>query len=173
MIDKYKINSYRDYLEKYLIKKFPYSQRQDIEDSVQDTIINAIKTQENWLHNASLKTWLTKIAVNMHFNTFRKSYQKKESTISSDQLLYIFDGKTNDFSEEFCSDVYASQLQDFLFADFKNDLIVKTFISFAYDDLDYSQIAEIENIPIGTVKSRIFKARRKLQKKYELFITKE
>ena len=40
---------------------------------------------------------------------------------------------------------------------------------FAFDDLEYDEIAEKENIPIGTVKSRIFKARQKLRNKYEKF----
>jgi DNA-directed RNA polymerase specialized sigma24 family protein len=46
---------------------------------------------------------------------------------------------------------------------------LQTFLLFYKDDLDYNQIKEIQNIPIGTVKSRIFKARKKLQIKYEAF----
>ena len=72
MIDKYKICSYREYLEKFLRKKFPNGKNQDIEDAVQETIIKAVRNQDTWQKNCSLKTWLSTIAVNMYFNTFQK-----------------------------------------------------------------------------------------------------
>ena len=169
MKDKYKINAYRDYLEKYLINKFPNGRKQDIEDAVQDTIIKAIRHQDKWLGNSSLKTWLSKIAVNMYFNIFRKTYQKHEDTVSSKEMFFIFDGTTNDFSDELCSDQFSNDLSKFLFSDLDKDISLQTFLLFYKDELDYNQIKEIQNIPIGTVKSRIFKARKKLQTKYEAF----
>jgi RNA polymerase sigma-70 factor (ECF subfamily) len=169
MIDKFKINSYREYLENYLMKKFPNGRKQDIEDAVQDTIVKAIRHQDKWLGNSSLKTWLSKIAVNMYFNVFRSPFTKRESTLPSKELFFMFDGIKEDFSEEFCSDEFSDELSNFLFSDLDKDINLQTFLLFYREELDYNQIKEIQNIPMGTVKSRIFKARKKLQEKYETF----
>jgi RNA polymerase sigma-70 factor (ECF subfamily) len=169
MNDKFKINSYRDYLENYLMKKFPNGRKQDIEDAVQDSIVKAIRHQDKWLGNSSLKTWLTRITVNMYYNTFRLPYGKRETTLPSKDMFYMLDGVKEDFSEELCSDEFSNELSEFLFNDSDKDINLQTFLLFFKEELDYNQIQEIQNIPMGTVKSRIFKARKKLQVKYETF----
>jgi RNA polymerase sigma-70 factor (ECF subfamily) len=169
MKDNLLICSYRDYLINHLSKKFPRARKEDIEDAVQDAIVKAIRHQDKWLGNSSLRTWLSKIAINMYFNTFRLPYVKHEDTVSSKEMFFIFDGTTNDFSDEFCSNEFSNDLSEFLFNDLDKDISLQTFLLFYKDDLDYNQITEIQNIPIGTVKSRIFKARKKLQIKYEAY----
>lgn len=169
MKDNLLICSYRDYLINHLSKKFPRARKEDIEDAVQDAIVKAIRHQDKWLGNSSLRTWLSKIAINMYFNTFRLPYVKHEDTVSSKEMFFIFDGTTNDFSDEFCSNEFSNDLSGFLFNDLDKDISLQTFLLFYKDDLNYNQITEIQNIPIGTVKSRIFKARKKLQIKYEAY----
>jgi len=169
MKDTLLICSYREYLNNHLSKKFPRARKEDIEDAVQDAIVKAIRHQDKWLGNSSLKTWLSKIAINMYFNTFRLPYVKHEYTLPSKDMFFMFDGVNKDFSDEFCSDEFSDNLSEFLFSDLDKDISLQTFLLFYKDDLDYNQIKEIQNIPIGTVKSRIFKARKKLQIKYEAF----
>ena len=169
MKDKLLINSHRDYLINYLKKKFPNARKEDIEDAVQDAIFKAIRHQDKWLGNSSLKTWLSRIAVNMYTDTFRKTYVKNESTLPSNDMFFMLDGVKEDFSDELCSDEFINKLSKFLFSDSEKDINLQTFLLFLKEELDYNQIKEIQNIPMGTVKSRIFKARKKLQVKYETF----
>ena len=173
MIDKYNICSYRSYLENFLKKKFPKSKYQDIDDVVQNSLIKAIKNQDSWQKNASIKTWLSIIATNMYFDMFRVKYNKYEDVINSNDMFFIFDKKINDFTEEYCSNQCTNQIYDYLFKNVQKDVYLQTFLLYAYDDLEYNEISEIQNIPIGTVKSRIFKARQKLKIKYEEFISQQ
>jgi RNA polymerase sigma-70 factor (ECF subfamily) len=155
MKDTLQICSYRDFLIKYLGKKFPSARKEDIEDAVQNAIIKAIRSFANYQGESSLKTWLTVIATNMYINTFRKNYVKNEYLINSSDDLFLFEKiSTDDFSETFCESHHLREL-------------VKDLMSgFVVDDVDYKDIAIQQNIPIGTVKSRVFRGKKLLQEKY-------
>ena len=167
MKDKLLICSYREYLTKYLAKKFSNSRTEDIEDAVQNAIIKAVRHSDKWQGNCSLKTWLTVIAVNMYLDTFRKTYTKHETVINSSEESFIFDKiPVDDFSETFCNEDYQNKLFDELLSGFDDNLSIQLFMHNIIDDIVYKDIAIKYNIPIGTVKSRIFRAKKLLQEKY-------
>ena len=88
MIDKLNICSHRDYLENFLKRRYPNARNSDIEDAVQNALINAIRKQDQWERNCSLKTWLCTIANNMYVNTFRGLRGKKETIISKNEMNF-------------------------------------------------------------------------------------
>lgn len=167
MKDKLKICSYREFLHNYLKKKFPNARKEDIEDSVQNTLIKAIRFADKWQGDSSLKTWLAVIAVNMYLDTFRKTYNKNEYTLDSSTDLFIFDKiSVTDFSETFCESNYLKILVKELLDGFEDNVHIQAFNLNVVEEIDYKDIAIQQNIPIGTVKSRVFRAKKLLQEKY-------
>ncbi len=167
MKDTLQICSYRDFLIKYLGKRFPSGRKEDIEDAVQNAIIIAIKSFDNYQGESSLKTWLTVISTNMYINTFRKNYVKNECLITSSDDLFLFDNMSvDDFSETLCESHHLKDLVNDLMAGFENNLHIQAFKLNVVDDVDYKDIAIQQNIPIGTVKSRVFRGKKLLQEKY-------
>jgi RNA polymerase sigma-70 factor (ECF subfamily) len=167
MKDKLLICSYRDYLINYLNKKFPNARKEDIEDAVQNAIVKSLRLSNTWKGDSSLKTWLSVIAVNMYTDTFRKIYVKNEYTLNSYEDSYIFDQiPVEDFSETLCESDYQNKLLNELFFDLKDNVFIKTLNMHIIDELDYKNIAYKLDIPLGTVKGRIFRAKKLLQDKY-------
>jgi RNA polymerase sigma-70 factor (ECF subfamily) len=173
MTKELQICSYRDFLHNYLFKKFPKARREDVEDAVQNAIIKAIRFAHKWQGESSLKTWVTIITVNMYTDTFRKRYNKYEHTLDSTEDLFIFDKvSVKDFSETLCESDYQNKLVKELMAGFENNVHIQAFNLNVIDDIDYKDIAIQQNIPIGTVKSRVFRAKKLLQEKYREITSK-
>ena len=173
MTKELQICSYRDFLHNYLFKKFPRARREDVEDAVQNTLVKAVRFVDKWQGGSSLKTWLAVIAVNMYLDTFRKSYSKNEYTLDSSEDLFIFDKiSSEDFSETLCNTNYLSELVKELFSGFEDNVHIQAFSLNVVDEIDYKDIAIQQNIPIGTVKSRVFRAKKLLQEKYRLISCK-
>jgi RNA polymerase sigma-70 factor (ECF subfamily) len=167
LTDELLICSYRDYLIAYLKKKFRRGRFEDIEDAVQNTLIKAVKFHDKWNKNCSLKTWLSIIAVNMYTDTFRKTYLRNEYLLDSSEDLFLFDQiSVDDFSVKLCDDEQHSFLISELFSDFKDNVHIEAFKLSVIDEIDYKEISIRQNIPMGTVKSRMFRAKKLLIEKY-------
>jgi len=109
----------------------------------------------------------------MYSDSFRKKYTVKESVINSTEDEYLFDNIVeNDFSETLCEKEHLSKLINELFSDLKDNVHIETFKLNVIEEIDYKDIAIQLNIPLGTVKSRIFKAKKLLQEKYRLISDK-
>ena len=169
MKDKLLICNHREFLTKYLHKKFPSARREDIEDAVQNAIIKAVRFSDKWQGNCSLKTWISVIAVHIYTDTFRKTYIKNEYVLNSSEESFIFDKiSVDDFSETLCNSNFLSELVKELFSGFEDNVHIQAFSLNVVDGIDYKDIAIQQNIPIGTVKSRVFRAKKLLQEKYRL-----
>ena len=167
MTKQLQVCSYREFIYNYLFKKFPRARKEDIEDAVQNTLVKAVRFVDKWQGGSSLKTWLAVIAVNMYLDTFRKTYSKNEYILESSEDMFVFDKiSTEDFSETLCEIDYQNNLFNELLLGFEDNTLVKTLSMHIVDDLEYKDIATQLNIPIGTVKGRIFRAKKLLQEKY-------
>jgi RNA polymerase sigma-70 factor (ECF subfamily) len=173
MKDNLLICSHREFLINYLNKKFPRARKEDIEDAVQNAIIKAVRFSDKWQGNCSLKTWISIIAINMYTDTFRKTYVKNEHVLNSSEESFVFDKiAVSDFSENLCESDYHKKLVKELMAGFEDNVHVQAFNLNIIDDIDYKDIAIQQNIPIGTVKSRVFRAKKLLQEKYREITSK-
>jgi RNA polymerase sigma-70 factor (ECF subfamily) len=173
MKDKLLICSHREFLTNYLNKKFPRARKEDVEDAVQNAIIKAVRFSDKWQGNCSLKTWLSVIAINMYTDTFRKTYAKNEYVLSSSEESFIFDKiSVDDFSETLCESDYQIKLVKELMAGFEENVHIQAFNLNVICNIDYKDIAVQQNIPIGTVKSRVFRAKKLLQEKYREITSK-
>ena len=166
-MDFSEILSHREFLFHHLKKRFQKARTEDIEDAVQNALIKAVRFHDKWNGDCSLKTWLAIIAVNMYTDSFRRPYKKNESLLETEENMYLFEEvSTDDFSIKLCdTDQFDSFLND-LFADFDGNVHIEAFKLHAIEEIDYKDIAIEQNIPLGTVKSRVFRARKLLSKRY-------
>ncbi|MCH2081817.1 MAG: RNA polymerase sigma factor [Saprospiraceae bacterium] len=134
----------------------------DAEDLYQDTALRIITNAEKYNPGTNFKAWAVTIMRNIFINNYRKKVRRNliidqtpnnyfinsgdkavenngETQVSYDELL----GMVNELSEDF-----------------------RVPFMMAYQGFKYDEIADELDSPLGTIKSRIFFARKKLQKLY-------
>ena len=162
----------REFLFKYLRRKFRYIRLDDIDDIVQVALTKACINVDKMQDRSSIRTWVTKIAVNDAIDFIRRNKNKmmslSEFNIEEDDREKLLDN-FNYYSpiETFISSQVSNQilLNQLNILKKSNPLAYQTFI--AYCDLDdYKKVQEAQQITIGTVKSRIHRAREILKKNF-------
>ncbi|MBN2682533.1 MAG: sigma-70 family RNA polymerase sigma factor [Bacteroidales bacterium] len=126
----------------------------DANDLVQETFLKAITNESKFAENSNLDGWLMTILKNSFINKYRKD---KKISYSDDFLSYYKAFHNNPESEITLKDINESI--NGLESDHRItfDLFTKGY--------KYHEISEITNVPLGTVKSRIFFSRKKLSEK--------
>jgi RNA polymerase sigma-70 factor (ECF subfamily) len=143
--------------------------RDDVDDILQETWMNVYKALGNFRGDAQFYSWLYRIAQNTAISAVKKEIVKKKAFESgySDQDYtpdaYNEDSPLNlsnpSYSpEEHLLDQQLEQKLEEGIAKLSKD-IKETFIYREMHGLSYQQIANIQDIPIGTVRSRINRAR--------------
>lgn len=125
-------------------------------DLMQDTIVKAIQYRDKFVRTTNFKAWMTTIMKNTFINNYRRNKLKQNSF---KEISYTFHTGYNSTENS----INIKDLQcciDALTDDYK--LPLDRFIN----GYKYHEIAKEMNLPIGTVKSRIFFARNKVMKKY-------
>ena len=130
------------------------------EDIVQDSFIKAFNALESFREDSSFYTWIYRITVNTSKN-FLVSKKRKSELLNSDlseEASYEIEPVETYSPEDL---LQATQLQkvitetfDQLGEDTRTALTLREL-----DGLSYEQIADVVNCPVGTVRSRIFRAR--------------
>lgn len=130
-------------------------------DLVQDTLLKALLNKDKFRVDTNLHGWLFTIMRNTFINTYRRKqrYQTMQDPTRELYFLNIEDQHTFSSPERKLAwgDLWKNidELREELRAPFKLHT----------SGYKYSEIAKSLNIPIGTVKNRIFHARQKLQRK--------
>ncbi len=129
----------------------------DAEDLVQETLVKAFKNMEKFKEKTSAKAWTFTILKNTFYNNVR--YQKRRE-------VNLFDPNDIDnYKDESIRETGADELDDEMqsIIDSLPEEMRLILIAREIQGLDYNQIAENFNAPLGTVKSRIKRARDKLR----------
>lgn len=138
---------------------------QDAEDIVQETYLKAFRRFETIKNQALIKSWLTQILI----NTVRDHQRKDARTVETIELdEAISDGTVTEPASSGPEDVLCRQEIDPALVRALNslpDLLLAPLLLRELDDASYDQIAQILQIPRGTVMSRLFRARALLRKK--------
>ena len=144
------------------------------EDLVQETYLKAYRFFDTFQKGTNIKAWLFKILRNTFINKYRKSvnlpseifYEDVESVNSnlsykqrsdSGELTDTLESKYNELGNLMEDDV--KRAIDSLPIEYKEAILLSDV-----EELSYNDIAEITNVPIGTVKSRLNRGRKLLQK---------
>ena len=137
-----------------MLKDFELSQ-----DIAQEAFVKAFRNIDKFRGESSFYTWIYRIAINTAKNYFSNKSRGAE-TYNED----VLDGALSDLSLN--SDnpetlLAAEEMKDAVNQAFQNlpDEIRSTLSLREYDGLSYEEIAKVQNCPIGTVRSRIFKGR--------------
>ena len=142
----------------------------DAQDLVQETYYKACKNYHQFENGSNSKAWMFMILKNTFINNYRK-LKREPAKIDYDENKDIYENiKSNQTKDNNLDlDFYKNLLDDDL-ADALEKLPVKMKDVFLLCDLEgytYEEIADLVNIPIGTVRSRLHRARKLLQE--ELF----
>ena len=129
------------------------------QDIVQEAFVKAFRNIDKFRGDSSFYTWIYRIAINTAKNYF--SNKSRGAETYNEEVL---DGALSDLSLN--SDnpetlLAAEEMKDAVNQAFQNlpDEIRSTLSLREYDGLSYEEIAKVQNCPIGTVRSRIFKGR--------------
>lgn len=142
---------------------------QDAEDLIQETYLKAYKNFDSFKQGTNLKAWLYRIMTNTYINSYRKA-QRRPTQSSADELtdfqLYTTSGHDSTGLE--AAEVAALKaMPDTTISEAMNDLPEDYRMVVYYSDvvgLAYKEVAEVMDIPLGTVMSRLHRGRKLLRK---------
>lgn len=136
---------------------------EEAKDLYQETAFRAISNVDKFIPGTNLKAWLLTIMKNIFINNYRKNV-KTRTIIDSTENLYFINSGAGSISNSAESNIMMDELSTMV-----EDLDESLRVPFEMHYLGhkYQEIAETLNLPLGTVKSRIFFARKELKDKIE------
>lgn len=156
------VNRYKDKLINFI---FSYlGDLESSEDVVQDTMIKLYQKKHYYKEIAKFSTWLYTIAKNLANTELRKRKQRKTTLLSQfnkNDKTYDLPSNDPEPGQQIQTDIVNKIIKnavDQLSEKFKIVIVLRDIQGLSYED-----ISEIINVPIGTVKSRINRARIQLQ----------
>jgi RNA polymerase sigma-70 factor (ECF subfamily) len=143
----------------------------DAEDLVQETFLKAYRAYGTFEEGTNLKAWLYRILTNTYINKYRRDARRPHETdLGEIEDLYLYRRIGSEHSADAARSVEDLVLEGLVEADIKRAVedLPETFrMPVLLADLEgfsYKEIAEILDIPIGTVMSRLHRGRKALQK---------
>lgn len=131
----------------YRIAKTILSNEADIEDAISESIMKAYKNMDKLKKDKYFKTWLFKILIN-ECNYIHRKRSREVLDESAFEHLSCFD-KHEDLTLKEAVDSLEENLRTLV-------------VLFYYEDLNIKQISSLMDIPEGTIKTRLSRARNKL-----------
>ena len=137
------------------------SNRDDAYDLLQDTTLKVLDNEDKYVENVNFKGWVFTIMRNIFINNYRKVV-RSATIIDQTEDLYHLNLPQESGLETPEGSFAANEITDAI-NEFSDDYRIPFSMHVA--GYKYNEIAEKMNLPLGTVKSRIFFARQRLQKK--------
>jgi RNA polymerase sigma-70 factor (ECF subfamily) len=154
LIDRYKARIYHTTLR-------ILGNREDAEEAAQDTFVRAYRGLENFRKEATFSTWIYRICVNTCLNLLESRKRFKAQDIDSTPVedLPFIESAESDFAEEDLQARIFSTMEK-LPAKYRTVLVL-----YHIQHLAYQEIAEIMQMPMGSVKTHLFRARAMLRER--------
>jgi len=134
------------------------SNDEDAKDLLQETLFKAISNRHRFIEKTNLKAWCYTIMKNIFINNYRRTV-KANTIVDNTKDLYFLNipQQSNSFAPESkYSEREILKKVDSLENEYKIPFTMY------FDGYKYKEIADYLDLPIGTVKSRIFLARKQL-----------
>lgn len=145
----------------------------DANDLVQETYMKAFRFIDSYQEGTNAKAWLFKILKNAFINDYRKK-SKAPNKVDYDEVVNFHNGSNDsvisgyaDLRQEMFDGMIGDEVThalDSLGIDFRTVILLCDIEGFSYEE-----IAKIVDIPIGTVRSRLFRARNMLKSRLETY----
>jgi len=148
----------------------------DAEDLVQETYLRAYRAYDRFEAGTNLKAWMYRILTNSYINSYRKKQRRPdESDLDDVEDLYLYrrvgglEGSVLGRSAEdelmdLFGEAEVKEAVEALPEHYRLPVMLADVEGFAY-----KEIAEILDIPVGTVMSRLHRGRKQLQKRLYAF----
>jgi RNA polymerase sigma-70 factor (ECF subfamily) len=152
--------------------------KSDAEDLVQETYLRAYKGFGNFEAGTNLRAWLFRILTNTYINSYRaKQRRPQETELNEVEDLYMYRKIAG-------LDQASRSAEDTLFDLFTDDEVKAALENLPeqfrlpvlladVEEFSYKEIAEMLDIPIGTVMSRLHRGRKAMQKALADFATEQ
>ncbi len=148
---------------------------EDANDLVQETFLKAFRFIDKYDTGTNAKAWLFKILKNAFINEYRKK-TKQPTTVDYEEVINFHEEEDTNYSSylDLRQEIFQSLIGDevttainSLPVDFRTVILLCDVEGFKYDE-----IAKIVNIPIGTVRSRLHRARNMLKEQLQEYARK-
>ena len=137
---------------------------EDANDLTQETIMKALRYKDKYTPQTNFKAWIFTIMKNIFINNYRRKSKANTIFDNTQELYYLNTKSKNDIEpdstyteKEIMKEINA------LDEDYKKPFMMH------FEGFKYKEISEEMGLPIGTVKSRIFLARKKLMEQLKDF----
>ncbi len=144
----------------------------DANDLVQETYLKAFRFIDSYNAGTNAKAWLFRILKNVFINDYRKR-SKQPNRVELDEVTNYGNEETSKYAvyTDLSLEMYNAMMGDeitialnALPVDFKEVILLCDI-----EDFKYEEIAEIVGIPIGTVRSRLHRARNMLKEQLKTY----
>lgn len=145
-----------------LLQSFAYNLTKNSEDSkdlLQETAYRAITNRDKFREGTNFKAWLFTIMKNIFINNYRKKVKSNTIIDGTDNQFYI-NSMTVATPNRAESDIMMQELTTMV-SELEESIQVPFVMH--YQGYKYQEIADDLDLPLGTVKSRIFFARKELK----------
>ena len=138
------------------------SNREDAMDLLQDTTLKALDNQDKYAENTNFKGWVFTIMRNIFINNYRRA-SRTATVVDTTENLYFLN-LSQDSGLETPEGAYGAAEITAAINEFSDDFRIP--FTMHVQGYKYNEIAEKMNLPLGTIKSRIFLARKRLQQRF-------
>jgi len=144
----------------------------DAYDLVQDTYLKAYRFITSFERGSNAKAWLFRILKNSFINNYRKNTKEPTQIDYEEAEVFLNTGKavwsdSIDLRDKIFRSLVGDEITNALNSlpvDFKTVIILCDIEEFSYEE-----IAKITDIPVGTVRSRLHRARKLLKEKLAVY----
>lgn len=138
------------------------SNRDDAYDLLQDTTLKVLDNEDKYTDNTNFKGWVFTIMRNIFINNYRRASRAATIVDTTDNLYHL--NLSQDSGLESPEGSFGAREITAAINEFSDEYRIPFSMHMA--GYKYNEIAEKMNLPLGTVKSRIFQARRRLQTRF-------
>lgn len=144
------------------LNSFAYSltkNSDDAKDLYQETAFRAMNNKEKFRPETNFKAWTFTIMKNIFINNYRKKV-KSNTILDATDNTYFIDSGSEPVTNDAGRNILMTELQNMIASLDEN---IRMPFVMHHEGYKYNEIAEHFNLPLGTVKSRIFFARKALK----------
>ena len=138
------------------------SNRDDAYDLLQDTTLKALDNEDKYAENTNFKGWVFTIMRNIFINNYRRAGRAATVVDTTENLYHL--NLCQESGIETPEGAYGVNEISCAIDDIADEYRIPFVMHI--QGYKYNEIAEHMNLPLGTVKSRIFFARKKLQSRF-------
>ena len=138
------------------------SNRDDAYDLLQDTTLKALDNEDKYAENTNFKGWVFTIMRNIFINNYRRAGRAATVVDTTENLYHL--NLCQESGIETPEGAYGVNEISAAIDDIADEYRIPFVMHI--QGYKYNEIAEHMNLPLGTVKSRIFFARKKLQTRF-------